>query len=175
MESVPGFNSPNAKPRRAWQSGYNAASMHRFWMRVPMFLRLRFGERKGSPPEHLHAWVKKADVRSRAYRANPARPNVMALDGQRVRRIEDCQPDQLMRGDAVAITFSVTYIEGKQDWYPNFTLIDIVRVASDPAHLAGNTTSEEESLVLNSVRPALLDGHRLGGERIPRAHFRLFG
>lgn len=163
MQTVAGFNTPNRKPRRTWQSVYTAGSSHRFWMRVPMFIRLRMGEPKTPPPEHLHEWVKTADAESRAYRANPARPKVMALEGQRIRRIEDCQPDQLFRGDAVAFTFSVTYIEGKADWYPVFTLIDVVRVASIQA-LWSNSAATASTIVLNSVRPALEDGQLIAGE-----------
>ncbi|KAI0750150.1 hypothetical protein C8Q80DRAFT_1269904 [Daedaleopsis nitida] len=140
MESIPGFNVPQPKPRRAWQSGYNAAGTHRFWMR----------------------WVKEADIGSRSYRANPCRPKAMALEGKRVRRIEDCQPDRLLRGDAVAFTFSVTYIEGKVDWYPVFTLVDIVRVTS--VQHVRSINSGDEGIMLNSVRPALEDGELVGNQ-----------
>lgn len=127
-----------------------------------MFVRLRIGEQKGPPPEFLHKWVKEADRMSRMYRANPARPQVMSLDGQLLRRIEECDPGSLVRGDAVAITFSVSYIEGTKDWYPTFTLIDIVRVASD--HPTWRASKLDNMVVLNDVRPPLAEGQQVIGK-----------
>lgn len=161
MQDVPGFNVPNPKPRRPWQSGQNSSNTHRFWMRAPMFIRLRPGERKGPFPEHLHEWLREADRRSRAYRANPARPTVLVLEDRMLRGIEDCEPDHLIRGDAVAITFSITYVEGKKDWYPTFIPIDIVRVAR--GYTNWNIGNEGQSIDMLAPRAPLTDGQLIDG------------
>ena len=54
----------------------------------------------------------------------------MALHGGRLRNISDCVPDKLIPGDGVAVTFTLSYVEGVTDWYPEYMLIDIVRIAN---------------------------------------------
>ncbi|KAI0715442.1 hypothetical protein C8Q76DRAFT_597221, partial [Earliella scabrosa] len=127
MAEVPGFNV-NGLPRREWQSGAGVGSTFRYWMKVPMFVRLKSGEPKPSPPSHLHRWVINADKRSRAYRANAARPEVYGLQGLHPIDIRKCDVPFLERGDAVAFSFTVAYVVGSKDWYPQLLPVDIVRV-----------------------------------------------
>ncbi|KAI0742814.1 hypothetical protein C8Q80DRAFT_1108907, partial [Daedaleopsis nitida] len=112
MESIPGFNARYSLPRQAWQAGTDLEAMHRFWMQVPMFLQVRYSKRKGEPAAHLHEWVKKAHHASNGWRANPACPVVLELEAGCLKNISDCNPPRLTRGDAVAISFTVTHIEG---------------------------------------------------------------
>lgn len=163
METVPGFNLPHRKPRRLWQSGTGPSGTSRFWMRVPMFLKLRDREGKRDPPEYLHEWVKEADRRSRNYRANPARPAVFGFDGRVLRDIVECNPPNLVRGDGVALTFSISYIIGHRDWYPTYALIDVVRIAESDAPLGVNEGNGELVRLHPPLRPALRAGEALGG------------
>ena len=107
-----------------------------------MFLRSPQGVRKPPFPEHLHDWVRHAEEGARKYRANPDRPVVRALQDGRLKPIGSCTPSELREGDGVAITFTLKYIIGEKDWYPQYLLIDVVRVAQGPgtsARLVGAT------------------------------------
>ena len=64
--------------------------------------------------------------------ANPARPVVRALESGRLRDITQCTPNTLVQGDAVAVRFTVTYLEGDKDWYPQYLVSDVVRVGRIP-------------------------------------------
>ncbi|KAI0745596.1 hypothetical protein C8Q76DRAFT_606721 [Earliella scabrosa] len=72
------------------QSGGEGFGNSSFWIKVPMFLRVESGERKPPCPSHLHEWMRKVERRSRHYRANPARPTVLALEGGRLKNISTC-------------------------------------------------------------------------------------
>ncbi len=155
-----------AAPRRTWQSGESKFGNLVFWMKVPMFLRVAEGGRKPPFPEHLHAWVREAAGRSRRYYGNPQRPTVRAVEGGRLRNIAQCSPNRLRHGDGVAVTFTVQYIEGKADWYPQYTLIDLVRVACSPDP---ERTSSGLYVAMNSgavQRNALQDGEIVDGELV---------
>lgn len=131
LRKVREFNV-SAAPRRTWQSGSSKFGNPIFWMKVPIFFRVVDGERKPPFPEHLHAWVREAVGRSRMYRANPQRPTVRAIEAGRLRNIAQCTPNRLRHGDGIAVTFTVQYVEGKSDWYPQYSLIDLVRVVCAP-------------------------------------------
>ena len=97
-----------------------------------MFLRLEDGQAKPPCPGYLHESVRRADNESWMYRANPNRPRIRSVEGGRLRDIAQSTPDKLEFGDIVAITFMVTYVEGKFDWYPHYHLLDVVRVQLAP-------------------------------------------
>ena len=77
-------------------------------------------------PEHLHPWVAEADRESKAFKANPDRPRVWVKDGSSTKRIQDCVPDSLQRGDVVAVSFTVTYHLTATNWFPQFHPAEIV-------------------------------------------------
>ncbi|KAI0682589.1 hypothetical protein C8Q76DRAFT_763222 [Earliella scabrosa] len=129
LEDIPGFKPHPKFPRRSWQSGGSGYANSIFWMKTPMFLRHPQGDPKPAFPEHLHEWVRQAEDKSRKYRANPDRPVVRAVEGGRLKAITSCTPGEVREGDGVAITFTLKYIIGDNDWYPQYLLIDLVRVA----------------------------------------------
>lgn len=133
-------------------------------MKVPIFFRVVDGERKPPFPEHLHAWVREAVGQSRMYRANPQRPTVRAIEAGRLRNIAQCTPNRLRHGDGIAVTFTVQYVEGKSDWYPQYSLIDLVRVVCAPdAERA--SAALYVAVTLGAVgRDALQDGEVVDGE-----------
>ena len=137
IKDVRGFN-PGGAGRRNWQSGDGLYGNSIFWMTVPMFIRRPEGLKKPAAPGHLHPWVVQAEKRSRRYMANPARPVVRALESGRLRDISQCTPNSLGQGDAVAVRFTVTYVEGDKDWYPQYLVSDVVRVACSPRVLSGD-------------------------------------
>ncbi len=165
LRKVPDFNVV-AAPRRAWQSGDSKFGNLVFWMKVPMFLRVAEGARKPPFSEHLHAWVREAAGRSRRYYGNPQRPTVRAIEGGRLRNIAQCSPSRLRHGDGVAVTFTVQYVEGKVDWYPQYTLIDIVRVicSPDPERTSSGVYVSVTSGAVQ--RNALQDGEIVDGEAV---------
>ncbi|KAI0706598.1 hypothetical protein C8Q76DRAFT_629752, partial [Earliella scabrosa] len=149
----PEFN-PRCVPRRATQSGVSMRQ-NRFWMRTPMFVRRIRGEGNEPCPPHIHEWVRKAAEISTMYRPNPARPIIRAVENGRLKDIERAHPDHLQFGDAVALTFMVAYIEGRYDWYPQYHLLDIVRVeASDSEEFGRFAVPTIDS----SARAALREG-----------------
>ena len=149
MLSVPGFNLSGVD-RRRWQAGGGEYLNNSFWMTVPMFIRKSDGEKKPAPPDHLHPWVLQAAKRSRLYRVNPARPSVRGVQNGKLCEIAKCTPNTLQRGDAVAIRFTVSYFEGMNDWYPQYNLLDVVRVCSAPAV----TPAKEKSPEID-IRPVI--------------------
>ena len=164
MKTVPGFN-PRDFPRRSWQSGDGLYGNSIFWMAVPMFVRRPDGKKKPASPDYLHKWVLQAEKKSRRYMANPLRPAVRALDQGRLRDIAMCEPNTLAPGDAVAVRFTVTYIEGDKDWYPQYLLSDVVRVCQgerpaprdgglyvEPAVLEPQNALEEGEIVDGTCR-----------------------
>ncbi|KAI0698734.1 hypothetical protein C8Q76DRAFT_633942 [Earliella scabrosa] len=139
VQTVPGFN-PEDLVRRSWQSGGSSFANLVFWMKTPMFLRHPPGERKPRFPKHLHTWVRQAEYKARKYRANPHRPSVRAIEEGRLKSIAQCTPDKLREGDGVAVSFTIKYLEGETDWYPQYLIIDIVRIAlGTPPRTAGAT------------------------------------
>ncbi|KAI0723576.1 hypothetical protein C8Q76DRAFT_794500 [Earliella scabrosa] len=131
MQTVPGFN-PSGVERRIGGRGRERGVNYRFWMRTPMFLRVDEGQQKPACPGHLHEWVRQADKESRMYRANPNRPCIRSIEGGRLRDISQSMPNTLEYGDVVAITFMVSYVEGRFDWYPHYHLLDVIRVQHAP-------------------------------------------
>ena len=125
-DKVRGFNQRGV-PRRMWQSGA-AGSSYRFWFKVPMFLRLKHGEKKPPFPSHLHADVRAAERKSRSYRANPARPVLMAVEDGKLKMLSECTPNHLVPGDVLAISFNACYVEAEKYWYPQFMPVEMVRV-----------------------------------------------
>ncbi len=165
LRKVRDFNVP-AAPRRMWQSGGSKFGNMVFWMKVPMFLRISEGERKPPFPEHLHDWVREAASRSRRYYANPQRPTVRAIEGGRLKNITQCSPNRLRHGDGVAVTFTVQYIEGKVDWYPQYSLIDLVRVICAPDTERTSSVSYVAMMSGAVHRNALQDGEIVDGEHV---------
>lgn len=91
-------------------------------------------EGKGDPPANLHPWVQQAHRDLEGFRANPTVPKILALvDGGVLRSLPECNPDDILHGDAVAFTFGLSYIKGRDAWYPSYTLHELVRVACDRA------------------------------------------
>ncbi|KAI0708384.1 hypothetical protein C8Q76DRAFT_626993 [Earliella scabrosa] len=134
MQTVQGFN-PTHVDRRIGGRGRETGVNYRFWMRTPMFLRLEGGQDKPPCPDYLHESVRKADKESWMYRANPIRPRIRSIEEGRLRDIAQSTPSVLEFGDIVAMTFMVTYVEGRFDWYPHYHLLDVVRVQHAP-HVA---------------------------------------
>ena len=166
--NVPGFNENGELRRRLWQSGGPGFGTSTFWMKVPMFVQVNPGERKPPFPRHLHNWVHQAEKKSRKYRANPARPTVLAVERGRLVDIAKCTPDKLMPGDGIAVTFTVSYIEGNTDWYPQYILIDIVRIER-----ADRRGGPKRRLWAGSrSRKALRVGEVVDGECAPLGHRR---
>ena len=95
-----------------------------------MFVRKSRDESNIPFPPHLHDWVRRAVEGSSLYRANPARPVIRAVENGRLKDIKHANPDYLQFGDIVALTFMVAYIEGRYDWFPQYHVVDIVRVAT---------------------------------------------
>ncbi|KAI0361338.1 hypothetical protein OH77DRAFT_1443665 [Trametes cingulata] len=159
---VDGFN-PGDLPRREYQTGQDPSLTWRYWMRVPMFIRMNEGETKPPLPSNLHPWVISADRRSRIYRANPARPSVFALEDNRLRDIRKCAPNTLQRGDVILFTFTVSFVVGPSAWYPQILPLEIVRVAS--ANYTSTSDAAEYALpsVDDSVRPGFMDGELING------------
>ena len=153
VQGVSGFNLINL-PRRSWQSGDPNFPSVVFWMKSPMFLRLQPGERKPACPSHLHPWIAQAERKSRRYRANPIRPEVRGIEDGRLKNISQCTPPRLYDGDAVAMTFTVKYVEGENDFFPQYQLFDIVRLVSTPP---------PEIPALLWTRTALEDGEIVDG------------
>ena len=126
-----------------------------------MFIRTKPGDKKPPPATHLHPWVVEAAKSSRQYVPNPARPNVRGVEKGRLEDIRACRPPVLRRGDAVALRFSVTYIEGDKDYYPQYLLTDIIRV-----HLGPEAANELENTFVKpvTVAEALQDGEIVDGK-----------
>lgn len=132
-----------------------------------MFWRMRGAEPKPLPAEHLHEWVKQADLKARYWRSNPDRPNVMALEGKTLKAIEECTREKLVRGDAVAMTFRVSYVVGKNDWYPTYALLELIRVAVPGSDAEAAEPEEDEDVEVVQLdapaRLALRQGEMLEG------------
>ncbi|KAI0709401.1 hypothetical protein C8Q76DRAFT_625601 [Earliella scabrosa] len=163
MATVPGFNSAEVD-RRRWQSGGSNFLNNTFWMTVPMFLRRSEGKKKPPPPTHLHPWVIQAAKRSRQYQANPARPNVRAIEKGKLSDIGQCTPNVLQRGDAVAIRFMVSYVEGFNDWYPQYSLVDVIRVCGVEPTAVPKKKPVENVLKVSRIVNYLQDGEIVDGE-----------
>ncbi|KAI0715430.1 hypothetical protein C8Q76DRAFT_619279 [Earliella scabrosa] len=160
LQMMTDFN-PDNTVRRSWQSGDSEFTPSEFWMKTPMFIRHIPGERKPPFPEHLHRWVRQAEGRARKYRANPNRPAVRAVEGGRLMNIAQCTPNRLREGDAVAVSFTLKYIEGETDWYPQYLLIDIVRVMNGvPSKKSGAAYG---AISGDLTRIALRDGEVVDG------------
>ncbi len=97
-------------------------------MRVPMFLPYQARGDKPKAPAQLHAWVRIAHERTRAYRANPNRPQVRAIEDGEIRDIVHCTPPRLEYGDVVGLVFTVVYTETPANWSPVYMLTNIIRV-----------------------------------------------
>ncbi|KAI0683479.1 hypothetical protein C8Q76DRAFT_570374, partial [Earliella scabrosa] len=149
----PDFN-PRCVPRRGSQSGVST-QQNRFWMRTPMFVRRTRGEGDVPCPAHIHDWVRKAAETSTMYRPNPARPVIRAVENGRLKDIENAHPNYLQFGDAVALTFMVAYIEGRFDWYPQYHVVDIVRVEASDSDEFGRFAIPT---IDTSARAALCEG-----------------
>ncbi|KAI0710049.1 hypothetical protein C8Q76DRAFT_695180 [Earliella scabrosa] len=163
VAEVPGFN-PTGTMRREWQSGAGFGTTSRFWMKVPMFVRNKDGERKPPAARHLHPWVVNADRKSRAYRANVARPEVYGLTNQGYPvDIRKCENTRLEKGDAVAFSFTVVYVVGGKDWYPQLLPVDLVRVQEhEPSAMSYSKNDFMENMEV-MVRPGRLDIPLLDG------------
>ena len=165
VECIPGFKPRENLPRRNWQRGGSGFANTIYWMKTPMFLRHPKGLQKPPFPSHLHEWVRRAEEGSRKYRANPDRPVVRAIEDGRLKPISACAPPELREGDGVAMTFTLKYLIGEVDWYPQYLLIDLVRVAvgvGQPPRLAGATYG---SVTGSLARSALEDGEVVDGKR----------
>lgn len=125
MGTLRDFN-PGGLPRRTYLSGRDERFRSKFWMQTPMFIRRGPTEKRVPAPEHLHPWVAEADRESKAFKANPDRPRVWVKDGSSTKRIQDCVPDSLQRGDVVAVSFTVTYHLTATNWFPQFHPAEIV-------------------------------------------------
>ncbi|KAI0712626.1 hypothetical protein C8Q76DRAFT_797460 [Earliella scabrosa] len=164
VECIPGFKPRENLPRRNWQRGGSGFANTIYWMKTPMFLRHPKGLQKPPFPSHLHEWVRRAEEGSRKYRANPDRPVVRAIEDGRLKPISACAPPELREGDGVAMTFTLKYLIGEVDWYPQYLLIDLVRVAvgvGQPPRLAGATYG---SVTGSLARSALEDGEVVDAE-----------
>ncbi|KAI0684414.1 hypothetical protein C8Q76DRAFT_636623, partial [Earliella scabrosa] len=154
---VPGFN-PTGIMRREWQSGAGFGTTSRFWMKVPMFVRNREGERKLPAARHLHPWVVNADRKSRAYRANIARPEIYGVTTQgNPIDIRKCENSRLEKGDVVAFSFTVVYVVGGKDWYPQLLPVDLVRVKERTPSAGGALKTDVVENMEVMVRPGRLD------------------
>ncbi|KAI0710064.1 hypothetical protein C8Q76DRAFT_798830 [Earliella scabrosa] len=169
MSSLPGFN-PLGLPRSEFQSSPKKSSW--FWLKMPMFIKLGDKERKPRPPSFLHQLVIDADDRSHAFRANPLRTSVRAMEGGRARDIVRCTPDKLERGDTVAVRFKISYYVGGTRWQPEFMPIDIVRVkTADPSVTVYQL---EEMISTPDHRLGLADDEIIDREAAARADEALF-
>ncbi|KAI0722562.1 hypothetical protein C8Q76DRAFT_615308 [Earliella scabrosa] len=166
VEQVPGFKPKERFPRRAWQSGGSGFANTIFWMKTPMFLRNPQGVRKPPFPDHLHEWVRRAEDDSRKFRANPDRPQVRAVEDGRLKAISSCTPNQLREGDGVAITFTLKYIIGATDWYPQYLLIDVVRVAVGAGTSPSLMGATYGAVTGGLSRSALQDGEVVDGKHL---------
>ena len=164
IEVIPGFKPRKQFPRRGWQSGGSSYANTIFWMKTPMFLRNPVGAPKPDFPQHLHDWVRQAEDDSRKYRANPDRPTVRAIENGRLKPISSCTPQMLRQGDGVAITFTVKYIVGDVDWYPQYLLIDLVRVAVGTGTSPNLVGATYGAVTGGLTRAALVDGELIEGE-----------
>ena len=130
-----------------------------------MFVRVKPGVEKPRPPSDLHPWVLDADRRSTQYYANPARPSVFGWDGNRLRDIRKCKPDRLRVGDVVSFTFTVCFLIGTSTWWPQFSPLELVRVAEggNTAPTASDDIDFSVPVVPATVRRRLVDGEVVGG------------
>ncbi|KAI0746104.1 hypothetical protein C8Q76DRAFT_606319 [Earliella scabrosa] len=165
VECIPGFKPRESLRRRNWQRGGSGYANTIYWMKTPMFLRHPQGATKPPFPSHLHECVRRAEEGSRRYRANPDRPVVRAIEDGRLKPISACVPSELREGDGVAMTFTLKYLIGDVDWYPQYLLIDLVRVATgvgQAPRLAGATYG---AVTGSLARAALEDGEVVDGKR----------
>ncbi len=162
MEKYPGFN-PASLLRRKWQGGI-AGPQHRFWMRSPMFLRFPENEPKPVPPRNVHRWVQIAHEKSHLYIANPACPAVRSIEAGRLKHISKCSPTFLEYGDVVTVTFMMTYVEGRFDWYPQYHIVDVVRVRHSVFHTSAVSARMTAPSIDTSIRAALSDGEIIDGD-----------
>ncbi|KAI0349187.1 hypothetical protein OH77DRAFT_1415458 [Trametes cingulata] len=160
--SVKEFN-PENRLRRSYQTGQDPNFTKHYWMRTPMFLRINKGDPKPHPPSYLHKWVTAAERRAMVYYANPARPSVMALEEGVIRDIRKCEPDRLVRGDIVVVTFTVSFVLGPATWFPQILLLELVRVGEGPLSEAVDAAAYAVPVVDARLRPALADGEALEG------------
>ena len=143
------FN-PAGLPRRSYLSGQDARFRSKFWMQTPMFVRRNGTEHREPAPSHLHEWVIQADRESKTFKANPDRPRVWVKVGNETRPIKQCTPKSLQRGDAVAMSFTVTYHITGTNWFPQFHPADIVVLKSSQGDA---TDYSAPALGLHSLPP----------------------
>lgn len=125
MAKLNGFN-PSNLPRRPYQSGQDLKYRSRFYMQTPMFLQKGGREDKTKVPDHLHPWVLEAEKHSKVFRANSDRPHVWMLDGDATVPVGEREYGPLMRGDVVAMSFTITYHLTRSNWFPQFHPADLI-------------------------------------------------
>ena len=127
MRDLEGFNPTNL-PRRPYLSGQDPRFRTRFWMQTPVFLRRGPQETRGAAPSHLHPWIVQADHDSKVFRANTDRPRVWMKVGDSIVPIAERSPAGLQKGDAIAVSFTVTYHMSSVNWFAQFHPADLVVV-----------------------------------------------
>ena len=125
MASLPEFNVGKL-PRREYLSGREEKYRSRFWMQTPIFLRRGPREERAAPPVHLHEWVKQIHKDSSVFKANPDRPRIWLKDGDDIKPIAERTPPTLLRGDIVALSFTVTYHLTSVNWFAQFHPAEII-------------------------------------------------
>ena len=128
---LPDFARDNVD-RRPYDSPVDAGNLRRFWMRAPMFVRVKRGERKGSPASHLHPRVINADRHSTVYSASPARPTVYTFDEATGVFTEVLESGVLLTGDIIVVAFTVSFVIGANTWFTEFIPAEVVRVSPEP-------------------------------------------
>ncbi|TFK80247.1 hypothetical protein K466DRAFT_504219, partial [Polyporus arcularius HHB13444] len=128
VTSREGFNAHN-KQRRQWQSGQEGND-GTFILTSPIFCkRTPYTRTKEARIRYkLHEWIAAATQEDSEYFANPDRPKIGELRGDKVVDIKTCTPPGPKVGDVVWFSFVVDVFIGRQYWVTNMVPLEFIRV-----------------------------------------------
>lgn len=111
--------------------------------------------------ETLHPWVRWALQSDHAWKPNPDQPVVLAYEGGELKSIADSEfGPELVAGDIVWMSMTVSYHVGTREWRPEIRLYEIIRVGRTANPQASNVDAtnfpkiERHVLSLGKIQPS---------------------
>jgi hypothetical protein len=132
------FNRGN-RPRRVWQNGLDPEYSRRYILSSPLFLLRSASNQQVSLTYEPHPWLISAVQQHNKYIINPNRPTTLVLADNELLDLEDGNPPEFQRNDIVWISFTISFIVGREYWQPEYRPIDIVRVGRLPVSEIDNS------------------------------------
>ncbi|PPQ71225.1 hypothetical protein CVT26_011003 [Gymnopilus dilepis] len=148
VKKQPNFNKGSRK-RRSWQSGVDPSTRTKYVMGAKLFARRTPLNAKDANtadgqeylvPYEIHPWILEGlrNFPELHQVPNPHRPMYYDLSEGVLRKLKDTNEPVFQKNDIVRVVFSMAFIIGGINWYPEVIPIEFTRVGKLPGYMTAS-------------------------------------